>query len=60
MRYVDSKILTGESTNLARFPSDFHFFFGVAILLKGIDVRNNIKWKRMSEDFILGNISNKI
>mmetsp|Transcript_21036 Transcript_21036/g.48588 ORF Transcript_21036/g.48588 Transcript_21036/m.48588 type:complete len:231 (+) Transcript_21036:306-998(+) len=47
----------GQSANFSRFPSDFHFFLGVSIFLKFVNVWNDIKGKWMSEDFVFGRSS---
>lgn len=55
----DGKVIS-QTTNLSRLPSNFHFFLGVSIFLKLINLRNNIEWKWMCKNTILGSTSFQI
>mmetsp|Transcript_1706 Transcript_1706/g.2632 ORF Transcript_1706/g.2632 Transcript_1706/m.2632 type:complete len:222 (-) Transcript_1706:754-1419(-) len=43
----------GQRANFTRFPRHFHFFLGVSILLKFVNLWNDIEWQRVGKDFML-------
>lgn len=43
-----------QSANLSALPCHLHLLLGISVLLKLVDLWNNIEWERMSKDCILG------
>mmetsp|Transcript_4099 Transcript_4099/g.8266 ORF Transcript_4099/g.8266 Transcript_4099/m.8266 type:complete len:213 (+) Transcript_4099:398-1036(+) len=44
--------IIGQTANLACFPRDFHFFLGVSIFLKLVNMGNHVKGQGMRKDFV--------
>jgi hypothetical protein len=44
--------IVDETANLANFPCDLHFFFGVTIFLEFVNLWDDIEGERVGEDFV--------